>query len=341
MGEETSGATNRAGLERIALELVGTTEKASRRVRYVLMVIVTASIIAFSSFWNALNFGWKNQRLELLSALSHSLNRDPELYTKIMEGDEKGSLDGYIDNEFRKKIINNRSIKNVDDFLNDLKNAIKYYRPETLGEGGVKELLKNSRTREEESVKTIKIPFFNIGFDINDLGFIGGFSFLILTLILYYSLKREYENLNIVYCFIVKNFDNKDRIKYYYLMSMNQLLSSPQLPYEEAGSSSQKRISEDSLLKKSPKWFLKHFSKVLFFLPFVLSLMIFIYDCQSVTIGMTISKFSTLVTVIGEFIFTFLILICTLMCIFFTVKLDQKWDEIRAEVTASLKNSKK
>ncbi len=72
MNQETSLTTNHANLERITLELVGTTEKASRRVRYILMIIVTASIIAFSSFWNALDFGWKKGRLEVLSTLSYS-----------------------------------------------------------------------------------------------------------------------------------------------------------------------------------------------------------------------------------------------------------------------------
>jgi hypothetical protein len=335
MNQENNGTTNHASLERISLELVGTTEKASRRVRYVLMVIVTASIVAFSGFWNALNFGWKNSRLELLSTLSYSLNKDSNLYYKIMEGN-KDSRERYIDNEFVKQ-INDGSIKDIGRFLTDLKNAIIYYRPETLGEVGTEGLLKNYRSLEEECVKTIKIPFFNISFDINDLGPIGGFSFFILLLILYYSLKREYENLNTVHTFIFKNFNEEDRSNYYYLISMSQVLSSPQLPIVEMKASSNPKISKESVIKKLSNIFHKHFSKALYFLPFVLLLMIFIYDYCTMDIGININDFNTQLTVWGELAFTVLILICTLMCIFFAVKLDNKWNEIRTEVESAIK----
>ncbi|MCU0288152.1 MAG: hypothetical protein MUF15_17375, partial [Acidobacteria bacterium] len=166
MSEETNLTTNHANLERITLELVGTTEKASRRVRYVLMVIVTASIIAFSGFWNALDFGWKNSRLELMSTLCYSLNKDSALYEKII-GCDKKSLEAYIDNEFRKCI--DGTIEDVNGFLTNLKNAIYYYKPETLGKDGLADIFRSLRRMEEENVKIIKIPFFNIGFDTNDL----------------------------------------------------------------------------------------------------------------------------------------------------------------------------
>ncbi|MCI0471922.1 MAG: hypothetical protein L0Y73_09700, partial [Candidatus Aminicenantes bacterium] len=305
--------------------------------------IVTASIIAFASFWNALDFGWKNSRLELLSTLSYSMNRDKDkdkgLYDKILTGTNK-TIENYIENEFR-ITISDGSVDDVDRFIKDLKNAIKYYRPETLGEKDAVDLLKSYRLQEEECVKTIKIPFFNIGFDINDLGFIGGFSFFILMLILYYSQKREHENLDTVHAFIAWNFKGEDKIDYYYLMSMNQVLSSPQLPAIGSAASAKQMFSEKSIIRILAMFFLKHFSKALYFLPFVLMAMIFIYDCRSVDKGLEINRFSTLVTIIGGFTFTIAILIVTLMCIFFSVRFDKKWDEIRAEVITSSRSVRK
>jgi len=378
MSEEVSVVKDRGSLERITLELVGTTEKASRRVRYVLMVIVTASIIAFAGFWNALDFGWKNRRLELLSKMTYSLGKDENLYSRIMESDKESikifrdalencdeytalkmlitliysqdkypelfssindsyrkSLRGYIDNEFR-KIISNGSIKDVDGFLSDLENAINYYRPETLGKDGIEDLLRSYLRLEEESGKKIKIPFydFNIEFDVNDLGFISGFAFFILLLILYYSLKREYENLDTVHAFIGERFEGEERIDYYYLMSMNQVLYSPQLPVRGRAIIVKSMFSEKSVIKRFSVFFLKHFSKALYFLPFVLGLMIFVNDYRTIDVGMKFSKLSTSITVWGGLALTLLILIVTGMCIFFSVKFDRKWDEIRQEVAA-------
>lgn len=375
MNQETNLTANHANLERITLELVGTTEKASRRVQYILMIIVTASIIAFSSFWNAFDSGWKNSRLVLMSNLCYSLEKDNNLYQQIMKRNEeciesswdtldycrknmvpvffntltcglnkdsdliprivkdyKKSLNYYIDTKFYKE-IKYTDIKDINGFLTNLKDAIAYYKPETLGKDGAGDIFISLRRMEEESVKTIEIPFFNIGFDINDLGFIGGFSFFILLLILYYSLKREFENLDTVYAFISANFKLEDRLHYYYLLSMSQVLSSPQLPVREIKAPVKPK---KSMIKAISIFFLKHFSKALYFLPFILLFIIFIRDCITVDVGLKISKLSTLVNIWGGFVFTMLILISTLMCIFFSVKFDRKWDEIRGEVIAVL-----
>ena len=384
MSEEVSVVKDRGSLERITLELVGTTEKASRRVRYVLMVIVTASIIAFAGFWNARDFGWKNRRLELLSKKTYSLGKDENLYSRIMESDKESikifrdalencdeytalkmlitliysqdkypelfsaindsyrkSLRGYIDNEFR-KVISDGSIKeDVNVFLTKLENAIDYYKPQTLGWYGAVDLLKSYRAMEEECVKTIKIPFFNIGFDVNDLGLIGGLSFVVLSMILYYSLKREYENLDTMHRFIFTNFEGKDRIDYYYLISMSQVMASPRLPAIQMEKSSVRELREGYLLRIFLNIFDKHFSKPLFFLPFVLMVAILYYDFRSRNIGMVISKFSTCTSMIGGCIFMGIIFIVTFVCFSLARKFDRKWDEIRGEVAAWIKKTEK
>lgn len=387
---------------RITLELLRSTEKAGHRVRFILIIIITASIIAFAGFWNSRESSWKNKRLESLDVLSEfvvkqtdfsniflppetSLGQvDKFLREKNFDGFKRAIMDVFLEESIKKskssllkeiktKIerFEEKNFMKFENFLcklfinynkkdnphsdfyilkkrvdsvhkeqsklnldkrNVLLNAIEYFKPKSLSRPGVILLTKSSRILEEEQIHTIKIPFFNSGFDVNDLGLIGGFSFFILMLIFYYSLRREYENLMIVYDFLLSEFrSRKERIKYYYLLSMNQFFSSPVLPLRNEPNRRVTRIKR-IIFNDFTYWLLKHFSKLLYFLPLALSISILVYDFRSKNIGDQISSSNASVGIYGCFAFTILLFICTIMCLIISIQFDKIWAKIRQEI---------
>lgn len=372
----------------ITLELIKAANDAGKRVRFILLIIVTASILAFAGFWNALFFSWKTSRITSLETLNSYLQNNDEVLEKFLaalrnaKSDEKKkrlakamiiSQDESIKTRLEKAIkslvlnifgqdigsvINKVLLNKIDNFktegmkywrgylvfpenlLNDeeknrieeLANAIKYFMPEKLGRDGIRELLVEYKKLDIETIKTIKIPFFGISFDINDLGIIGGGAFCIILFIFSYSLDRELTNLKIVHGYISYTFEKtKDRVIFYYLLSMHQLLSFTDLPnlYLEG-----KNMEQLPPLKKN-------FPKFLYFLPFMLFSFILLYDVCTMPTGLKISELNTITGISASFIVAIIIFRFSRKCERLSYDIDDLWVEIKKELDKAKSEIKK
>jgi hypothetical protein len=78
-----------------------------------------------------------------------------------------------------------------------------------------------------ENAFTIRVPFFGVSFDVNDLGIFGGFSLMTILLLLRYALSREVENVRL-------GFDEAEklgqRLDFYKLLAMRQVFTVPPAP---------------------------------------------------------------------------------------------------------------
>lgn len=95
----------------------------------------------------------------------------------------------------------------------------------------------------DDKVQFVEIPVFGIAIDVNDLGFIGGFSLLIILFLLRYSQTREIKNLTTSFR---EAFEHWKFCSFYHALAMRQVLTMPKMDRE----------NENPILAISSKWVL-------------------------------------------------------------------------------------
>jgi hypothetical protein len=97
-----------------------------------------------------------------------------------------------------------------------------------------------------DNVRFVRIPFFGIAFDVNDLAPIGGLSLIIILLMMRFSLSREIKNLNVSFREAVQH---NQLCHFYHALAMRQVFTVPQMKGEKQN------------------WWLSKASRLVFILP--------------------------------------------------------------------------
>ena len=158
---------------------------------------------------------------------------------------------------------------------------------------------------------TIKVPFFGVTFDVNDLGLLGGLSFLILLLLFRFSLGRELDNLNLSFEQAKKD---KELPTFYNLLAMRQVLTVPPTAGRESV----------TLMMIIPK--------LLSFLPFIVLSVVIAHDLRTYDIGAAISQIHTLLLYIVTAALWAFVVIVSISCMMVWLKIDAVWKKYWREV---------
>lgn len=161
---------------------------ASHRTRVVTITMVVASVLVFAGLLNSLQSAWMLQRLQGFT--------DPRCtYVADHIGQIPDGVAAYSEDP-KWKLYEER--------------YLQYY---------------NAMARAYvESAYTIKVPFFGITFDANDLGLIGGIAFLIILSLHRFCLTREVDNLRSSFAAAK---DLGQEVEFYSLLSMRQVFTVP------------------------------------------------------------------------------------------------------------------
>ncbi|HEX8458708.1 MAG TPA: hypothetical protein VF656_15545 [Pyrinomonadaceae bacterium] len=81
-----------------------------------------------------------------------------------------------------------------------------------------------------ENIRFLRVPFFGIAFDVNDLGLIGGFGLVTVLVLMRYSLSREIKNLNVSFR---ESEHHKQLCAFYHALAMRQLFTVPHMKGEK------------------------------------------------------------------------------------------------------------
>jgi hypothetical protein len=312
---------------------------AAARFRRVLIVVIVASTLAFGAFWNARSGSWLNSRINVAhNAEAYlTLSEDGERLGDISKALTKieGQLnDADLTEETRKKLDEEKEklIDERDRLLkrkekleqnvgkSDLDNAQKWLANRgirTLGQ--LKPYAERLDTARVDYIVLIRIPFFGIVLDVNDLGALGGFTFVVILLWFRFSLWREYYNLNSTF----KAAKTDEDLEFCYrALSMSQVLTVP-----------------PALSKHQPKerpW--GKVVRILYFLPLAVQLIIFIYDCLSFNYGLEISPFNTIVGFSMSLCFLSLSALLTYWCFRLSSEIDKEWEETAKHLETHMTN---
>lgn len=258
------------------MEFVEACERASARTRWVILVMIVASVVGFTASWKAGTSGWIEGRL--------TLARDALMYFRVPEN-EKNILMSENPEKYSKveKWIEARFINTESQIQAHVLYMEKVYT---------------------ENVRLIRLPFFAITLDTNDLGVICGITFIIMMLVFRLNVGRELENYDEIFNHIATD---TNREVLYKLLRMNQVLSTP----------------PDSKGKQSLFWLI--IPKLLYILPLLVQFFIIYNDLTTLPQGMLISASSTILVMIISVSCFVLLLVLTVQCVYRAIQLDQIW----------------
>jgi hypothetical protein len=274
---------------------------SAARFRRVLIVLIVSSVLAFGAFWNAVQWSWLNSRIKLV--------RTAEAVLAVDEiNEELGTLQAST--ERAHLLLAEKSKYEALLVGRDVGNARRWLK---LGGFTTSESLNRYAERLELSRQqhALLIPVPGLGrvFDINDLGLLGGFTFVVVLMWFRFSLWREYFNL---YSTFEEARTLKDLEYCYKYLAMNQVLTVPPI------------LCPTTQPKERP-W--GKVVRYLYVLPVAVQLAVFSYDCYTFDLGWVINPVNTVVSIVASFCFLVLSVLLVYWCLRLSSEIDNKWEE--------------
>lgn len=274
---------------------------ASDRVRYIIFIILVVSVLAFGGFRNSSQDSWTNARVRLLrTALNTQLyDPSPRVLAEIERcEDARGRLP-----EGCRDLLSARTLIQVRDLGDELQ---------------VRERLKLLEDVQIRQAYNIRVPFFGVSFDVNDLGMLSGIALLLLTLTHLMAASREHENLHLC-MFQVQEVCDRDVAQdhrlseanfLYHALAMAQLFSRPR-----------------TLARWQPglaRWLLK----VLLLIPLLVQTILFVHDIRTIEFGLLFKPIGTWISLSIQAISLLGILVFVTRSIIYSIAIDRLWDSI-------------
>ena len=266
-------------------EFLDTATDASRRTRFITIVLVVASVLLLVSVLNSAPVGWITLRLKALKdpASKYTLEQFPLLCAcdPRSQKSEAFCKDKMTKPEFQ-------MINDANEKVARLETALNPQAPQGVAAQGwgaaeppdaapapiARELEAARAKRDEicleekkrlttfhdtllrsaaETKYTVRVPFFGVALDINDVGLLGGFSLWIILIMLRLSLRNQIVSLRVG--FKAARASNRERW-FYELLAARQVFSFPYL--EDVGQRALvARGWTEAFWKKCLNWFSK------------------------------------------------------------------------------------
>lgn len=180
-----SGTTNSTGEVSLIEHYLESAASASRRSRFIVIVLLTASVLAFMALWNSLPWSWNQVRLNNLEDIIFYWPLNSEVEKRLSENIDR-----------RDELARFREIQALVEGAG--------HHPETASRSEKEAFRWNTelqlyhlRSIRTERIVNVDIPIAGASFDINDLALFSGITFLPILLLLRYSLSRECQNLSL------------------------------------------------------------------------------------------------------------------------------------------------
>jgi hypothetical protein len=192
-------------------QYVQASAESSKRTRTIVVVLVIGSVLAFAGLLNSLSTAWMLQRIEM----SRSPNSTYVLQKLgfLARSDARAKA-GLVTQEDLEALLTAEARRSGQSLETVRLNYADQYR-------SFYQALVHTYA---ESAYMIRVPFFGATFDMNDIGIVGGAGFIVILLLLRYSLARELYNLRLSFSLAESHGTLRDA---YNFLSMRQVLTTP------------------------------------------------------------------------------------------------------------------
>jgi hypothetical protein len=254
------------------------TSDASKRSRTTTIILVVASVLVLTALLNSLQSHWMLQRLRAFRNIHGQ-------YTETKLGPYQ---------------------------------AAENNKPTAQEKGGVGRYEEQATAFSAalakayvENALVVRVPFFGISFDVNDLGLLGGLGFLIILGCLRFCISREVDNLRLSMD-VSQNVEG--RRHFYYLLAMRQMFTVPHTPH----------INRGRFLTITPS--------VICWVPLVVYLAVIGHDVQTALIGKELNNLRYVVLLFLEACMAALLTTLSIMVTKRLRALNTLWDTFWAQV---------
>lgn len=177
-----------------------------------------------------------------------------------------------------------------------------------------------------DNAMTVRVPFFGVAFDVNDLGLLGGLGFVTILVLLRFSLRTEIASLRIAFKVAAREAEGDPmRLEAFYdLLAMQQVLTLPRMRDARIGWA----IHRPPVLRAVPK--------LICFLPVIVYSMVGLNDYQSQHVANVINPLHTRILLAYTGVLWALILVLATWCFIRLLRIDRIWDEYFEFVTGEL-----
>ena len=256
------------------------------RGRFIIIVLVTSAVLAFGAFWNSRQGSWLNSRLIVARAALQWHSWDQQTRKTLPEDQQK-----------------------LFDQSKDFAERRGFADPQSKDE--LRAYIQKLQEFQTENVNFVRIPFFGVVFDVNDLGLIAGFTFLVILGWFRFSVARELSNIQLAFG---EARSGQQLARVYNLLAMRQVLTVPRIRAQ----------TYQTLWAKAPY--------ALYALPFAVQLIIFVHDLLTFSYGWTVSPLNTIALLLASVVFLALMGVLTYLCLEISLKIDGEWKQAAEEL---------
>jgi hypothetical protein len=174
-----------------------------------------------------------------------------------------------------------------------------------------------------DNAMTVRVPFFGVAFDVNDLGLLGGLGFVTILMLLRFSLRTEIASLRIAFKAAAREAEGDPlRLEAFYdLLAMQQVLTMPRMRDPRTGWA----VGRPRLLRAVPK--------LICFLPVVVYTMVALNDYRSQHVANVIDQPHTRILLAYTGVLWIVIVLLAAWCFARLLRIDRIWDEYFAFVS--------
>ena len=277
-------------------EYIKVVGESSQRSRMVIFIIITACILSFAGFLNSRSDSWTNERVRVSKIAEAWLRLTPEERDSLTRCPEEWFTSYRSDSGTYTYTFSKQNIVLAENFI---------AAGEITTRQQISQIVADFMKMKIDNVILVRIPFFGIQFDVNDLGLISGITFITLLLMLRFCLKREVRNLRFTF---EQSKTLEERRYCYEYLSMMQVLTVPPV-----------------LDGRPRERFWMRLPKKLVILPLIMHSMVFANDLMTLKFGFALSFSNTLSLVIFSSLALGIIGMLSYRCHVFMGDIDAEW----------------
>lgn len=237
------------------LKAIDATQGSSDRARWVLLTLQVTCIVIFMALWHETPFAWTYSRLQTAQAAVWLLDCGTN-HPENADSAAAGSQDKHPECHY---IDTNGKPLDRPFSADEIRRAQRFLAEWRLPPEQAREQLKELQESMVNRAMNVSVPFLGITLDVNDLGLLGGASFLLLLVWFYYSLQREERNVAALF----QATRDEDLSDVYELLAMTQVLTIPPRP------------------AASPSRFWGKLPALLFWMPSLVQILVLLNDAET------------------------------------------------------------
>jgi hypothetical protein len=324
-------------MDDLTLKALEKTKDASDRGRWVLLAMQLACIVVFMAAWHEVPDSWTYARLKTARAAVWFLDCGPQEHPELSSTELKAELNKNQHDwcHFTQDSspqppppaltqYNSQCKKtNPGPFCDyEIERAKIFIARRGLTPTQARKYLESLEASFVERTMNVTVPFLGITLDTNDLGLLGGITFFLLLSWLLYSLRREEENVAMLFA----STRDEDLLPIYQLLSMAQVFTIP--------------IKIRAKRNRLPEILWKSLGKLLFISPLGVLCYVLWYDWKTLPLAETLNPERASSEFWSEVGFLALVFLLTFLCLRGSSAVGREWRNAYNRVQAQQKRAK-